>query len=188
MNSKRYVLPEDELVALVALFAKRKAEMHVSNHTIADMCNFSNSTIDRFFRGDLKSPAWFFIRALAAYMGVPTADVHAAAPNMTESFRDDAMLPQDLVHVASSRDLNNLTDTYRLMVQEKEATFLNALHALEDDFSDAIERMRKDHATHLEDLRAQHKSEVDGLKRISRYLFATCCALTVVLVGVLFVF
>lgn len=182
MNNKRYVLPEDELVALVALFAKRKAAMHVSNVTIAEMCCFSASTIDRFFRGDLKSPTWAFVRVIAQYMGVPTEDVNAVAPNLLECFRDDALMPQDRIHVASSQDLNNLADTYRQMVQQKEDTFINSLHSLEDDFSDAIERMRKDHAQHLDDLRAQHSVEVANLKKTCRQLFYACCVLVFALV------
>lgn len=188
MNNKRYILPEEELAALVALFAKRKAEMHVSNITIAEMCNFSGSTIDRFFRGDLKSPVWVFVRVLAQYMGVPTDEVNKAAPSLLERLRDDAVLPQDQVHVASSQDLNNLADTYRQMAQQKEDTFLNTLHSLEDDFADAIAQMKKDHAAHIEDLRTQHKSEVDTLKRVSRNLFISCCILVFVLVVVLCIF
>lgn len=170
-------MKDDELRALVDLCARKKAELKLSNVVIADMCRFSVSSVDRFFRGEMKRPTWELIRALAQILDISTQEIQEAAPHMRESFRGDPLPPQDGEHIASSQDLRDLVDIYREMVRQKEDTFLRTLNAIEDDFASA-----------MDELRAQHKNEVDGLKRISRYLFATCCALTVVLVGVLFVF
>lgn len=170
-------MQEQELSALVALCAAKKAELKLTNVVIADMCRFSISSVDRFFRGDMKRPTWEFIRVLAQILDIPTQDIRAVAPNMREGFRGEPLPPQDREHAASSQDLNDLVDAYRALVQQKEEAFSSALHSVEDDFADA-----------LRELREQHKEEIKRLSRITRNLFIACCVLVIALIISLCVF
>jgi hypothetical protein len=168
---------EQELKDLVALCTQKKTELKLSNVIIADMCRFSTSSVDRFFRGDMKRPTWEFVRILAQILDIHTQAIHEVAPHMRESFRGDPLPPPDREHVASSQDLNDLVDVYRALAKQKEDTFVHALNALEDDFASA-----------MEELREQHKQEIARLTRITRNLFISCCILVFVLVVVLCIF
>lgn len=177
-------MKEDELSALVALCAAKKAELRLTNVVIADMCRFSNSSVDRFFRGEMKRPTWEFIRVLAQMLDIPTQVIQQVAPNMREGFRGDPLPPQDREHVASSQDLNDLVDVYRSLIQQKEDTFTATLRSIEDDFEEAKDEMRRQ----INTLRDQHKEEVAGLKKINRNLFIVCCVLMFALCVVLCIF
>lgn len=177
-------MKEDELSALVALCAAKKAEMKLTNVVIADMCRFSNSSVDRFFRGDMKRPTWEFVRVLAQMLDIPTQVIQQVAPNMREGFRGDPLPPQDREHVASSQDLNDLVDVYRSLIQQKEDTFTSTLRSIEDDFAEAKDELRGQ----IKALREQHKDEITTLKKINRNLFIGCCVLMLALVVVLCIF
>ena len=181
-------MQEQELSALVALCAAKKAELKLTNVVIADMCRFSISSVDRFFRCDMKRPTWEFIRALAQILDIPTQEIRAVAPNMREGFRGDPMPPQDRDHVASSQDLNDLVDVYRSLVQQKEETFTDALHSVEDDFADALSSLKSQHKIAIDELNTKHSDEIKRLTRITRNLFTACCVLVLALFVVLCIF
>ncbi len=178
-------MQEHELSALVALCAQKKAELRLSNVVIADMCRFSTSSVDRFFRGDMKRPTWEFIRALAQILDIPTQEIREIAPNMREGFRGDPLPPQERERVASAQDLNDLVDTYREMIRHRDEQFSHTLSAVEDDFAEALANLKAAHTETLKEMREQHRQELAASKKVSKYLFCTCCALTLIIIAVL---
>ena len=181
-------MKEDELQALVALCTKKKAELRLTNVVIADMSRFSSSSVDRFFRGEMKRPTWEFIRAMAQILDIPTQEIREIAPNMREGFRGDPLPPQDGEHIASAQDMRDLVDTYREMIRHRDAEFSHTLSAIEDDFAEAMASLKATHADSIKELREQHRQEIAASKKVSKYLFCTCCVLTAVLVAVLWFF